>query len=122
TDEDWKIKDAVGHTRDLDHQGVADPGGEYTEEQGGKLRLDHEGGQYATEDTGENEEEIFASARKFFVDDVEVVPWGTAFYVYDPDSGGLQLKEFSQFIRDRILSLQLDPNQLLTQWARVRTR
>ncbi len=122
TDEDGHIKDTVDHTRDLDHEGVADPGGDYVEEQGGKLPLGYEGGQNAIEDPGENEEEIFASPRKFFVDGVEVVPWGTAFYVYDPDSGGLQLREFSQFIRDRILSLQLDPNQLLTEWARVRTR
>jgi type I restriction enzyme R subunit len=36
--------------------------------------------------------------------------------------GGLQLREFGQFIRDQLISLQLDPNQLRTQWARARTR
>jgi type I restriction enzyme R subunit len=118
TDEDGHIADTVDHTRDLDSQSVADPGGDYAEEPEGRLPPDHEDGR----DAGEDEEEIFASPRKFFVDGVEVVPWGTAFYVHDPDSGGLRLREFSQFIRDRILSLRLDPDQLLTQWAHARTR
>ena len=38
TDEDGHIQDTVDHTRDLDHQGVAEPGGDYTEEPGGELR------------------------------------------------------------------------------------
>ncbi len=78
TDEDGHIKDTVDHTRDLGHHNVADPGVDYTEEQGGKLPLS----------------EIFASPRKFFGDGV----------------------------KDRILSLQLDPDQLLAQWAHARTR
>ncbi len=119
TDEDGHIQDTVDHTRDLDQQGVAEPGGDYTEEPGGELP-DAGHDQDAPEDA--DEEEIRASPRKFFVDGVEVVPWGPAFYVYDPESGGLQLKEFGQFIRDRLISMQLDPNQLRTQWARARTR
>lgn len=77
TDEDGHITDTVDHTRDLGRQSVADPGGDYAEEQGGKLPLDHE---------------------------------------------GPLLREFSQVIRDRIISLQLDPDQLLAQWAHARTR
>jgi type I restriction enzyme, R subunit len=119
TDEDGHIQDTVDHTRDLDQESVAEPGGEYTEEPGGSLPEAVQG----QEDEGDaDEEEIRASPRKFFVDGVEVVPWGTAFYVYDPEAGGLQLREFGQFIRDRLISLQLDPNQLRTQWARTRTR
>jgi len=119
TDDDGHIQDTVDHTRDLDHQSVAEPGGDYAEEPGGNLP-----GTELDEDAGEDadEEEIRASPRKFFVEGVEVVPWGTAFYVYDPDAGGLQLREFGQFIRDRLISLRLDPDQLRTQWARTRTR
>jgi type I restriction enzyme R subunit len=117
TDEDGHIKDTVDHTRDLDQESVAEPGSDYAEEHSGRFP---DSDQESSEEV--DEEEVLASPRKFFVDGVEVVPWGTAFYIYDPESGGLQLREFSQFIRDRVLSLELDPNQLLTKWARTRTR
>ena len=119
TDEEGHIQDTVDHTRDLDHQSVAEAGADYTEEPGGILP---DRGHYQDAEEDSDEEEIRADPRKFFVDGVEVVPWGTAFYVYDPESGGLQLREFGQFIRDRLVSLRLDPNQLRTQWARARTR
>jgi type I restriction enzyme R subunit len=118
-DEDGHIQDTVDHTRELDGQSVAEPEGDYVEEPGGKLA-----GSTDEHDDEEDadEEEVRASPRKFFVDGVEVVPWGTAFYVYDPESGGLRLREFGQFIRDRLVSLQLDPDQLRTRWARTRSR
>jgi type I restriction enzyme, R subunit len=50
---------------------------------------------------------------------VPVVPWGSAFYVYDPADGGLKLREYSQYVRDQVLKLNLDPTQLLAQWARA---
>jgi type I restriction enzyme R subunit len=117
TDEDGNIADTVDHTRDLDYQPVAEPNGDYAEETGGKLRGDAE-----RDKDEEDEEAILASPRKFFVDGVDVIPWGTAFYVHDPDSGGLTLREFSQYVRDRVLGLELDPDQLLTRWARTVTR
>ncbi len=83
TDEDGYISDTVDHTGDLGWESVEDPGGDYLEEEGGTLILDHKAGQ---------------------------------------ESAGVVCKEFSQFIRDRILGLQLDPHQLLTQWAHPRTR
>ena len=45
------------------------------------------------------------------------MPWGSAFYVYDPADGGLKLREYSQYVRDQVLKLKLDPSQLLAQWA-----
>ena len=34
-----------------------------------------------------------------------------------PTDGGLKLREFSQYVRDQLLKLNLDPSQLLAQWA-----
>jgi type I restriction enzyme R subunit len=120
TDEEGHITDTVDYTQDLEHGSVADPSAEYTEEPGGTLPPPGQDADHGMGD--EDEEEILASPRKFFVDGVEVVPWGTAFYIHDPDSPGLKLLEFSQFVRDRMLSMELDPDQLLTRWARARTR
>ena len=93
---------------------VAEPAGSYTEEGGGTLPPE------ITDDDAKDE--ILANPRKFYVNGVEVVPAGTAFYIYDPDTGGLKLREFSQFVRDQVLELQLEPYELLNQWAHVKTR
>ena len=37
TDEDGHINDTVDHTRDLEAESVAEPGGDYSEEPGGRL-------------------------------------------------------------------------------------
>ena len=65
---------------------------------------------------------MLASPRMFYVDGVPVVPWGSAFYVYDPADGGLKLREYSQYVRDQVLKLKLDPSQLLAQWAHAASR
>ena len=54
---------------------VAEPSGEYTEEEGGPM---------PPELTDQDEiDEVLANPRMFYVDGVPVVPWGSAFYVYD---------------------------------------
>jgi type I restriction enzyme, R subunit len=115
TDEDGHIVDTISdEVPDADIGSVAEPQGDYTEEAGGTL---------PSEVTDEDaKEEILASPRKFYVNGVEVVPAGTAFYIYDPDTGGLRLKEFSKFVRDQVVSLRLEPYELLNQWAHVQTR
>jgi type I restriction enzyme, R subunit len=115
TDEDGHIVDTISdEIPDVDGKSVAEPSGEYQEEPGGPLPPD-------VPDEAE-QERLLASPRKFYVNGVEVVPAGSAFYIYDPDSGGLKLKEFSQFVRDQVLSLRLEPYELLNQWAHVQTR
>lgn len=115
TDDDGHIVDTISDDIVGAEPGnVAEPPGDYIEESGGVL---------PPEVTDEDEKEaILASPRKFYVNGVDVVPWGTAFYIYDPETRGLKLREFSQFVRDRVLSLRLDPYELLNQWARGQTR
>lgn len=115
-DEKGHIVDTIDDTEpriDIDDQ-VAEPSGEYTEQEGGPLPPDL---------TNQEEiDEVLASPRMFYVGDVQVVPWGSAFYVYDPADGGLKLREYSQYVRDRVLKFNLDPTQLLTRWAHAVTR
>jgi type I restriction enzyme R subunit len=93
---------------------VAEPTAEYTEQEGAPLPPDL---------TDQDEiDEVLANPRAFYVDGVPVVPWGSAFYVYDPADGGLKLREYSQYVRDQVLKLRLDPSQLLSQWAHVAGR
>lgn len=93
---------------------VAEPFGEYTEQEGGPLVIDL---------TDQDEiDAVLASPRMFYVDGVPVVPWGSAFYVYDAADGGLKLREYSQYVRDQVLKLKLDPSQLLAQWAQATGR
>jgi type I restriction enzyme R subunit len=116
TDAEGNITDTVNEeTPDAEDETVAEPTGSYTEEQGGTLP--------PSSITDQDEiDEILANPRIFYVNGVQVIPWGTAFYVYDPDAGGLTLKEFSQFVRDRVLELNLDPQELLAQWSQSQTR
>jgi type I restriction enzyme, R subunit len=116
TDAEGNITDSVNEdTPEADDESVAETSGDYTEEQGGPLPspiiADHD-----------EVDEILANPRLFYVDGVAVVPWGTAFYVYEPDAGGLKLREFSQFVRDQVLQLNLEPHELLAQWAQTKTR
>jgi type I restriction enzyme, R subunit len=94
---------------DTDADQVAEPSGEYTTQDGDPLPPD------LTDEDGIDA--VLASPRMFYVDGVPVVPWGTAFYVYNHANGGLKLREYSQYVRDQVLKLNLDPSQLLARWA-----
>jgi type I restriction enzyme R subunit len=110
TDDEGNIANTVDDKGpETDANEVAEPSGEYTEQQGGPLPPD-------LSDQDEIDA-VLASPRMFYVDGVPVVPWGSAFYVYDPADGGLKLREYSQYVRDQVLKLKLDPSQLLAQWA-----
>ena len=92
-----------------DTEQVAEPSSEYTEQEGGLLGPDL---------TDQDQVDfVLANPRRFYVDGAPVVPWGSAFYVYDPAQGGLKLREYSQYVRDQVLKLKLDPSQLLSRWA-----
>jgi type I restriction enzyme R subunit len=116
TDEQGNIVDSVDEKApDMEDETVEEPPGEYRQEPGGDLP--------PSDITDQDEiDDVLSSPRLFYVDGVAVVPWGTAFYVHDPESGGLKLKEFGQYVKDTVLELQLDPEELLMQWAQARTR
>ena len=110
TDDEGNIANTIDdNDPEADVGQVAEPSGEYTEQEGGPLPPD-----LSDQDDIDT---VLASPRMFYVDGVAVVPWGSAFYVYDPADGGLKLREYRQYVRDQVMKLKLDPGQLLAQWA-----
>ncbi|WP_030172991.1 EcoAI/FtnUII family type I restriction enzme subunit R [Spirillospora albida] len=116
TDEQGSIVDSVNEdVPGADEESVAEPGDGFVQEDGGSLPP-------LVTDPAEVDD-IQASPRTFYVDGVQVTPWGSALYVSEPGSGGgLRLVESEQFVRGQILKLDLEPHQLLGQWAGVKSR
>jgi type I restriction enzyme, R subunit len=52
-------------------------------------------------------EQIRARARRLYVDGVDVYVWGDAYYVADGDGQRLRMVEYRQYVRDRLLRLDL---------------
>ncbi|TDC58289.1 DEAD/DEAH box helicase [Actinomadura sp. KC345] len=115
TDADGNITDSVNEDVPGDEEMVAEPGAEYEEQDGGTLPP------FVTDP--DEVEEILASPNRFYVDGVQVTQWGSAFYVSDTDAaGGLRLIEYEQFVRGQVIRLNLEPHQLLGQWAHAKSR
>ncbi|NVI87828.1 DEAD/DEAH box helicase family protein [Actinomadura sp. BRA 177] len=117
TDAEGNIADTVNEdVPGDDEEMVAEPEGEYTQEDGGTLPP-------LVTDPDEVDD-ILANPRTFYVDGVQVTPWGSALYVSEPSTDGtrLRLVEYEQFVRDRILKLNLEPHQLLGEWAQAQGR
>ncbi|MEU8125345.1 EcoAI/FtnUII family type I restriction enzme subunit R [Spirillospora sp. NPDC049024] len=115
TDTDGRIVDSVEEEVPGDDGTVAEPEGEYEEQDGGTLPP-------LVTDPDEVDD-ILASPKTFYVDGVPVTPWGTAFYVSDSSAnGGLRLVEYDQFVRDQIIKLRLEPHQLMGRWAQMKSR
>ncbi|GAA4603841.1 DEAD/DEAH box helicase family protein [Actinoallomurus liliacearum] len=115
TDADGNISDTIDESEPgTDDETVAEPESEYAQEDGGSLPP-------IITDPAEVDD-ILASPRTFYVDGVSVTPWGSALYVSEPSSGGLRLIEYEQYVRDQVLKLDLEPHQLLGQWAQLKTR
>lgn len=112
TDDDGHIADTIAD--EPVRVGESEAG--YDESPGGELPPSPD-----VTDEGKKER-ILASNRKFFVDGVDVVREGEAFYIYDPDSERLRLKTFRQWVSDQVMSLNLDRYELLNQWASMQTR
>jgi type I restriction enzyme, R subunit len=115
TDAEGNISDTIDEdVPDSDQETVAEPEGDYTQQDGGALPS------LVTDPA--DVDDILASPRTFYVDGVSVTPWGSALYVSEPSGGGLRLVEYERFVRDQILRLDLEPHQLLGRWAGLKTR
>lgn len=76
----------------------------------------------ASDARGDEAARIKARSRRLYVDGVEVYVSAEAFYVADARSGRLRMIEYRQYVRDRMLGLDLSENELRTRWARTRSR
>lgn len=103
------------------------PGGKGVAEPDADHRVQDEG----TFDDGDAEsviddddvfDQIRASGWRFYVNGVEVYQWREAHYRLDSDGWTMRLITYRQWVRDRVLELDLTPGQLRAEWAQVKSR
>lgn len=75
----------------------------------------------STEDD-DTADQIMAHGKRIYVDGVEVYVWNDVHYQLESDGRTLRLVEYHEFVRDRVLSMNLSPTDLRTQWAVARSR
>jgi type I restriction enzyme, R subunit len=113
TDDEGRVTDSG--TDQVDDEQVREPAADYSEQDQGTFG---ESGDV----TGDDAAEIKARARRLYVGGVDVYVWGRAFYVAEGADGRLRLVEYRQFVRERVLEMNLSPSDLRARWARARSR
>lgn len=117
TDDNGNITDSVTED-DAEDEQVREPESEYRQQDHGPLRSDDGRGQAG----GENAEQIRARGRRLYVDGVDVYVWGDAYYIAEGDGHRLRMVEYRQYVRDRLLRLNLSATDLRAQWAHAKSR
>jgi type I restriction enzyme R subunit len=119
SDEQDAGQDAAEPSEDGDEM-VREPESGYESQDGGTA--DNGGSGETGGADGDDAARIRARAPRLYVDGVEVFVWGEGFYVADSRSGRLRLVEYRQYVRDRLLTLNLSAEDLRGQWAQSRSR
>lgn len=101
---------------------VAEPGPEYVEQDEGTWGDEQKSEQPREITEPEEVERIRAHGRRLVVNGVEVYVWGEARYELQSDGRSLKLVGYRQFVRDRVLQLDLAPDDLRSRWAEARSR
>jgi type I restriction enzyme, R subunit len=112
------LRDAQQHPDDSGDI-VAEPDADYETLDGGSF-ADSDAGS-VIEDDG-LVDQIRARGRRIYVDDVEVFKWGEAHYRLEGDGRTMRLITYQQWVRNRVLALDLTPGQLRAEWAQVKSR
>jgi type I restriction enzyme R subunit len=118
-DDTGNITDSVTEEETGEEQ-VREPESEYRQQDGGPLAGDDGAGQ--PDAGGEDAEQIRARGRRLYVDGVDVFVWGDAYYIAEGDGQRLRMVEYRQYVRDRLLRLNLSATDLRGRWARARSR
>lgn len=101
---------------------VAEPASSYAEQDEGAWGEQQESERPREITDAEEVERIRARGKKLVVKGVEVYVWGEARYELQSDGRSLKLVGYRQFVRDRVLQLDLLPDDLRSRWAEVRSR
>jgi type I restriction enzyme, R subunit len=119
TDETGHIVDTI--PEDLpDDEVVPEPPSDYKPQESGTFHGDGPGGgQIADPD---EIDQIQARSRRLYVNGVDVFVDGSAYYISAGDGRRLRLIELRQYVRDRVIELKLEPDELRAQWAQARSR
>jgi hypothetical protein len=67
----------------------------------------------STEDD-DTADQIMAQGKRIYVDGVEVYVWNDVHYQLESDGRTLRLVEHREFVRDRVMSMNLSPTDLRT--------
>lgn len=103
-------------------EAVAEPGSEYVEQDEGAWDDGEEPEREREITDPEEVERVRAHGKRLVVKGVEVYVWGEARYELQSDGQSLKLVGYRQFVRDRVLELDLSPDDLRSRWAAARSR
>ncbi len=121
-DEQGHVIDTVGETPDgqeIDPETVAEPDSAYEQQDGGAFDSASQAGVI---DDPDEIDRIRARGRKYVVDGIEVYKWGESRYQLDSDGRTMRLVSIRQWVRGRVLELDLAPASLRSQWASAKSR
>ncbi|RCG32399.1 DEAD/DEAH box helicase [Sphaerisporangium album] len=119
TDETGHIVDTT--SEDLpEEEVVAEPLADYEPQD--SWRLDGESPDAPQITDPDEIDRIRARSRRLYVNGVDVFIDGSAHYISAGDGRRLRLVELRQYVRDRVIELDLQPDELRAQWAQARSR
>ncbi|MGH3547187.1 MAG: EcoAI/FtnUII family type I restriction enzme subunit R, partial [Pseudonocardiaceae bacterium] len=105
-----------------DAEQVAEAEAEYETQDEGPLPDDPAHLPVLSTEDDDTADQIMAQGKRIYVDGVEVYVWNDVHYQLESDGRALRLVEYREFVRDRVLSMNLSPTDLRTQWAVARSR
>lgn len=120
-DEDGHVVDTMPETPDgqaVDPEIVAEPEGEYEQEDGGSFGASRADGAMTDPDEVDR---VRARGRRYVVRGVEIYIWGERHYQLDAN-GSMNLVTVQQFVHDRVIELDLAPATLRSRWAAAKSR
>ncbi len=100
-----------------DAEQVAEAEAEYETQDAGPLPDNPARSQVLSTEDDDTADQIMAQGKRIYVDGVEVYVWNDVHYQLESDGRTLRLMEYREFVRDRVLSMNLSPTDLRTQWA-----
>lgn len=103
-----------------DEEIVAEPESGYQSEDGGTFSDTESEGDLITDP--EQLDRIRTSRDRYVVNGIHVYKWGERRYQLESDGRTMRLVSIEQWVHDRVLELNLDPQSLRSQWATARSR
>ena len=105
-----------------DAEQVAEPDAEYETQDESPLPDGLAPSQMLSTEDDDTADQIMAQGKRIYVNGVEVYVWNDVHYQLESDGRTLRLVEYREFVRDRVLSMNLSPTDLRTQWAMAKSR
>lgn len=97
-----------------DAEQVAEPDAEYETQDEGPLPDGLARSQVLSTEDDDTADQIMAQGKRIYVDGVGVYVWNDVHYQLESDGRTLRLVEHREFVRDRVMSMNLSPTDLRT--------